>query len=355
MRVAFVTQALDSEHGSLAQTLDLVDALAARTEELIVLARESRATGLPVNVSVRLFDASSKPGRGLAFERAFASTHADAVFVHMVPTFLVLAAPLAKVRRTPLLLWYTHWNASRSLKIATALCDAALSVDPRSYPLDSPKVRGIGHAIDVETFTGEPPAPHDGPLRLLWVGRYAPWKGVPTLLAALELAFADGLDATLELRGAELTDAERAHRRDLEATVTASRALGERVRFEPSVPRSEVPALLRAADVFVSPIEPRAGATLDKAVYEAAACARPVVSSNPALEGFLDDLPLAVRVPPRDPQALARALLDVAGAPAAARADTGAELRRRVVAGHSLDSWADAVIRTVAGLQSRHG
>jgi len=355
MRLVFVTQALDPEHGSLAQTLDLVDALAARTDELVVLARESRASALPANVTVRTFDASSKLGRGLAFERAFASTRADAVLVHMVPTFLVLAAPLAKVRRTPLLLWYTHWNASRSLRLATALCDAALSVDRRSFPLDSPKARGIGHAIDVETFSGEPAAAHDGPLRLLWIGRYAPWKGLPTLLDALELAFAGGLDATVELRGAELTDAERAHRRALEATVSASRALSERVQFAPAVPRAEIPAVLRAADVVVSPVEPVAGATLDKAVYEAAACARPVVSSNPALEGFLDDLPLQVRVPPRDPRALARALLDVAAAPSAARADTGAELRRRVVEGHSLDSWADAVIGTVAGLQSRHG
>lgn len=355
MRLAFATQALDPEHGALAQTLDLVDALAQRTEELVVLCGRSRADRLAANVRVKSFESRSKLGRGLAFERAFASTRADAVFVHMVPTFLVLAAPLAKVRRTPLLLWYTHWNASRSLKLATALCDVALSVDLRSFPLDSPKVRAIGHAIDVETFNGEPPALHDGPLRLLWVGRYAPWKGVATLLAALELAFADGLDATLELRGAELTDAERAHRAELEATVAGSRALGERVRFASSVPRAEVPALLRAADVVVSPIEPRAGATLDKAVYEAAACARPVVSSNPALEGFLDDLPLTVRVPPRDPQALARALLDVAAAPASARAETGAELRGRVVERHSLDSWADAVIRTVAGLQSRHG
>src|SRR5262249_18406381 len=143
-------------------------------------------------------------------------------FAHMVPTFLVLAAPLAKLRRMPLLLWYTHWNASRSLRLATSLCDAALTVDRRSFPIDSPKVRGIGHAIDVRTFSGEPPEPHDGPLRLLWLGRYAPWKGVPTLLAALEQAFAEGLDATVELRGAELTDAERAHRRELEGIVAAS-------------------------------------------------------------------------------------------------------------------------------------
>jgi glycosyltransferase involved in cell wall biosynthesis len=349
MRLAFVTQTLDAGHGSLAQTLDLVDALAHRTDELIVICRDVRGASLPANVRVHTFDAPSKLRRGVAFERALGATDADAILVHMVPTFLVLAAPAAKVRRTPLLLWYTHWHAGRSLRLATALCDVALSVDRRSFPLDSPKVRGIGHAIDVATFDAEPPAPHDGPLRLLWIGRYAPWKGVATLLEALRIA--DRLDATLELRGAELTDEERAHRRTLEA---AARDLGDRVAFRPPVPRAEVPALLRAADVVVSPVEPRAGATLDKAVYEAAACARPVVSTNPALEGFLDELPLRLRVPPRDPQALATALAEIAAAAPAARTETGVELRRRVVEGHSLESWADAVVLTASSLQSRH-
>src|SRR5918912_1261993 len=127
MRLALVTQTLDPEHGSLAQTLDVVDALAARTEELVVLCRESRASTLPANVRVRTFGAASKVARGLAFERAFAAARADAVLVHMVPTFLVSAAPLAKARRTPLLLWYTHWHASPQLRVATALADAVLS------------------------------------------------------------------------------------------------------------------------------------------------------------------------------------------------------------------------------------
>jgi glycosyltransferase involved in cell wall biosynthesis len=319
-------------------------------DELVVLCRDVRGGELASNVHVRTFDAASRLGRGVGFERALVQTHADAVLVHMVPTFLLLAAPLAKARRTPLLLWYTHWHASRSLRVATALCDAALSVDRRSFPLESSKVRGIGHAIDVATFDGEPPAPHDGPLRLLWLGRYAPWKGVATLLDALRLA--PDLDATLELRGAELTDEERVHRRALE---DAARDLGGRVSFLPPVPRAEVPALLGEADVVVSPVEPKAGATLDKAVYEAAACSRPVVSSNPALEGFLDDLLLRLRVPPRDPAALAAALRDVVAAAPEARARAGAELRSRVVAGHSLEHWADEVVRTVAALQSRHG
>jgi glycosyltransferase involved in cell wall biosynthesis len=355
MRLAFVTQTLDPAHGSLAQTLDLVDALAPRVDELVVLAREQRVERLPANVTVGLFDAESRLGRGLAFERALARARPDAVLVHMVPTFAVLAAPLAKLRRIPLALWYTHWSATRSLRLATALCDVALSVDLRSFPLASPKVRGIGHAIDVERFSAAPPVDHEGPLRLLWIGRYARWKGLPTLLSALELASVDGLDATLELRGAELTDDERAHRRELQDVVDAAPALGVRVRFEPVVPRADVPALLAAADIVVSPVEPAAGATLDKVVYEAAACARPVVSSNPALAGFLDDLPLPLRVPPRDPAALAAALAAAAAAPRAVRAEAGAELRRRVVAQHSLDSWAEAVTATIGALQSPHG
>ena len=37
-----------------------------------------------------------------------------------------------------------------------ALASVVLSVDRRSFPLESPKVRGIGHAIDVGAFRLRP-------------------------------------------------------------------------------------------------------------------------------------------------------------------------------------------------------
>ena len=71
MRLVFVTQTLDAEHPALAQTLDLVDALAARSEELVVLCASVGAHGgLPANVRVREFGASSRLGRGVRFARA---------------------------------------------------------------------------------------------------------------------------------------------------------------------------------------------------------------------------------------------------------------------------------------------
>ena len=84
-------------------------------------------------------------------------------------------------------------------------------------------------------------------------------------------------------------------------------------------------------------------------VYEAAACAVPVIASNAALAEFLGGLPVDLRFEPRDAAGLAERLTGLAAAAPAARAATGAELRRRVVEQHSLDSWADAVAAAYYG------
>ncbi len=268
----------------------------------------------------------------------------------MVPLYLVLAAPLAKLFGVRLALWYTHWHAGRLLKLATALADVVLSVDRRSFPLESSKVRGIGHAIDVEQFVPAEAHAPEGPLQLLALGRTARWKGYDTMLEALELALARGLDAELEIRGPQLTEDERAHRAELEAAVSASPALKSRVRIEPPLPRAKLPALLGAADALISATQPRGSDTLDKVVYEAAASGVPVLASNEALSEFLGGLPLELRFRPRDPGQLADRLLALAAAGPETRAEIGVELRSRVVAGHSVEHWADAVVGAVTGV-----
>ena len=355
MRLVVVTQVVDADHPALAQTIDIVAALARRCDEVVVICDHVGRYDLPANVRVRTFGSSSRLGRGLAFERALAAELArregrpDALLAHMIPTFLTLAAPLCKPLRIPLGLWYTHWNADRSLRRATRLADVVLSVDRRSFPLESPKVKGIGHAIDVSRFP--PPAGpkrHDGPLRLLALGRMTAWKGYTTMLAALERATEQGLDATLEIRGPALTAAEHDHLAELRQVVADSANLRRRVRLEPPISRDAIPALLAEADVLLSATQPEASETLDKVVYEASAAGVPVLSSNVALDEFLADLPLRLRFARRDPDDLACALLEVAAAGPEVRAEVGEELRRRVLGGHSVESWADAVLRELA-------
>lgn len=357
MKLVFVTQELDPRHPVLAQTVDLVRGLSPRVDELAVVARDVEWEDIPANVSVRTFASGGKLSRGLAFERSLAAAlpDADAIFVHMVPEFVVLTAPLARLRRVPILLWYTHWNVSRPLRIAERVAAAVLSVDRTSFPIETPKVRGIGHAIDVERFAAAPATQHEGPLRLLALGRTARWKGLATLLDAVSLARGQSADVQLEIRGPSLTDDERAHRLELEERIASDPALRSSVELLPSVPRAEVPALLASNDVVVSPNEPLSGSTLDKAVFEAAACGRPVLSTNESFAPLLGELPLPLLAPPRDAAALAAAIVAIASADPAVRAQTGAALRARVVAEHSLDHWADAVLRVVREVRSPRG
>ena len=95
--------------------------------------------------------------------------------------------------------------------------------------------------------------------------------------------------------------------------------------------------------------------TLDKVVYEAAACGVPVASSNSALAGFLGGLPLDLTFPAGDARALADRLLAFAGAPPETRGATGLELRARVERDHSLERWAGEVVALLARSRAADG
>src|SRR5215212_10570900 len=181
-RLVFLTQSVDPAHPALAATIPKIRALAARVDELVVIAQSAGGPELPDNVAVQTFGATTRPARFVAFERALArALPADAVVAHMIPVYVLLAAPLVRPRRIPLLLWYTHWKASAQLRAAARLATAIVSVDRRSFPLESPKVRAIGHGIDVSEFSCAEHAAHDG-LQALVLGRYSPAKGIETIL-----------------------------------------------------------------------------------------------------------------------------------------------------------------------------
>jgi len=354
LRIVFVTQTIDSEDPNLGVTVDWVRALAARCDEVRVIADRVRMHDLPENVSFRTFGDRRRLVRGARFEQAVAGALGaptpDAVLVHMVPLFLLLAAPLARLRRVPVLLWYAHWRGDWTLRAADRLCAAALSVDRDSYPLASAKLRPIGHGIDVGRFAPRSPSAvsNGATLQLLALGRTAPWKGYATLLDGLELAVGAGLDAHLQIRGPSTKEEERLHRVELARRIDESPDLRAHAELADPVPRDRIPGLLARTDALVTAADSgHATQTLDKVVYEASACAVPVIASNPALARYLDGLPLRLDFRPGDAGDLARALREFGAASPATREEVGLELRRRVEQGHSVDTWADRVLDVV--------
>ena len=321
-RIVFATQVVDPDDPILGAVVPKVRALAERVDEVAVLALRAVPNALPGNCRVHLFGGASKGARGrlyLSALRRELQPKPIAVLAHSVPLYAILAAPLARPARVPLLLWFTHWKPSRKLVLAERVSTAILSVDRRSFPLDSPKVFPIGHGIDTDRFAcAERGA---GPLRAVALGRTSPAKGLETIARGAALA-----EVELEVYGPSATDEERAERR---------RLLDLGVRLLDPVPYSDVPALLASRDVLVNNM--REGA-LDKIVYEAASTCMPVLASN---RGFDDILPPELRFPRDDPDTLAERLRTLSGMD---RNALGRELRERVVARHSAGHWADRVL-----------
>jgi glycosyltransferase involved in cell wall biosynthesis len=336
-KLVFITQQVDPGHPALAATVPKLRALAELVDEVVVLADGAVEGVLPENCRLRTFRARHKALRGVRFEAALTrelpGLRGGAVVAHMCPIYAVLAAPLVRPLRIPLVLWFTHWRRSGLLRAAERVSTAVTSVDYRSFPLPSKKLRAIGHGVDLDEFPCTPPRDGAG-TRLLALGRYSTAKGLDVAVAAVPLA---GPDVELHLYGPALSDEERAHRAELEQLV-GELELDGRVTIGDPVPRAEVPALLANHDGLVNNM--RAGAP-DKVVYEAAAACRPVLASNPIFDELLDD---AQRFTRWDPRALAERMRALGEMSLEERAALGQRLRGRVAAGHSVQSWARGIL-----------
>ena len=168
----------------------------------------------------------------------------------------------------------------------------------------------------------------------LFVGRFDVQKGLPILLDAAERVVAGHPDWWLVLVG------DGPERPRLERRLTASTRLAEHVRWLGR--RDDVPALLKMADALVLP---SLFEGMPNVVLEAMAARRAVVAT--AVEGS-EELVVPGEtgwlVPPDDPEALARALLEAAADPDLCRR-FGAAGRARVGAEFTLDRMCDAYQR----------
>ena len=236
------------------------------------------------------------------------------VLAHNAPALVPL---VDAERHTPVL--YAHnqvlgaWSerdAGRALDrapvivcVSDHLADAVASRLPARLRA---RVRTVRNGVDSAAF-GVPRPPRGDTLRVVYVGRVIPDKGVHVLLDAVVALARPDVELTILGRpgfaaDAPLTGYERELRR------AAERAAGP-VRFGSFVPRPELPALLAAADVVVVPSvwpEPFALTALEGMAAGAAVVASDVGGVPEAVGDA------GVLVPPGQPRALADALESLA-------------------------------------------
>ncbi len=180
---------------------------------------------------------------------------------------------------------------SRLWRDADAL--VAVSNGLRSYARETAPdlpIEVIPNAIELSVFTPPRQRHHDGPVRLLFVGRFTAFKNVETLLEAANCLKERGVDNfELQLVG----DGER--RANLER-LTAEKGLTRHVRFLGWVDRQAIVERYRQADLFVTATTWEG---MPNTVLEGMACGLPVVASRASgldqlvqeeVNGYLVDL-----------------------------------------------------------------
>jgi glycosyltransferase involved in cell wall biosynthesis len=332
-------------------TTDWINALARRFDRVFVVTMKAGRIAVLGNVTVMSVGKEkgwSEWRRAREFYRIVAGLlrkeRIDACFAHMMPLFTVMAWPLLRSRRIPILLWYAHKSVTPMLRIAERLADGVVTSTPAGFQLPSAKLRVIGQGIDLARF--RPPEAGirgRGRFRLLTLGRVSRIKRVEALFRAAARArtMAPDMDLEIAVAGGTQGSDDAAYREWL-ADEAVRLDLSGRVEFTGPLAFAETPSEYRRADVFVNTSETQ---SLDKAILEAMGSGLPVLSSN---RGLADVMPPELAgeclVPAGDDESLARALVRVWRMGPDGRALAGSRLRQTVASAHGLDALADKIV-----------
>ena len=203
--------------------------------------------------------------------------------------------------------WLPRFQAARYLFPSDSERQLFLRQHPR---IPARNVLVLPNAVDLELFRpSSAPTDTRGRQRVGFAGQLVPRKGIRELVEAWRIVRASLPAAELHLAGSAGLWKNAEATRQAEQTAGPIRQMEEQklLRCLGAVPRSRMPAFWNSLDVAVVPslYEP-----FGLVALEAMACGVPVVASAVGgLQEIVVDNESGILVPPRDPPALAQALL----------------------------------------------
>jgi len=293
MNLLIITQKADRDDPILGFFHRWIVEFSRHFDAVTVICLEEGKHDLPANVKVFSLGKEKGASKAASMLRFFQLITAersryDAVFVHMNPIYIVLAAPLWKLWGKKIFLWYTHRAVDLKLRIAAACADRIFTASERSFNLPSPKVIVTGHGIDASAFSSVARTKAFGaePLKIVSVGRITPIKDPITLIKAASL-LKKRLTKKIKVTfvGGPVTEADKAYAEKVRAQV-ASSGLNEEVAFIGDISPVQMPNVYKDVDFAVN-LTPTGG--IDKVVLEAMAAGIPVFTSNEAFRPYFNE------------------------------------------------------------------
>jgi glycosyltransferase involved in cell wall biosynthesis len=341
----------DSADTALGFTTAWINALAPHCNRIHVVTMYAGLVEVAPNVHVHSIGKEaglSEARRLVRFYRIVLSIlrqeQIDVVFAHMAPLFAVLFAPIAKIRRIPVLLWYAHKSVPTMLRVAHALVDECVASTPEGFRLPSRKVSFIGQGVDTNVFAPPRRIRSGHEMTALAIGRVTPIKNLKEVVEAVALVREHGVDLRLRVVGGPLTDGDIAY----EARVRrAAEGLGSGIDFRGPIPFTRIPDEYRQGGIFINL---SGSGSLDKAILESMASGCIPICRNDAFRALAAEHGLSRLVPGDGAAAVAECMLSVIRQPEPDRRALRTQLRRIVVEHHSLDTLAAEVVGHLRGL-----
>ena len=159
MKLLVLTQKIDLNDDVLGFFIDWLKEMAVNCEQVTAICLYQGRYDLPTNVRLLSLGKESGTSRLKYLYRFYKyiwqeRKNYDAIFVHMNQLYVILGAPLWRLWRKKIGLWYAHGKVSLSLKAAEKFTDMIFTSTAEGCRLNSSKIKIVGQGIDVDKFRG---------------------------------------------------------------------------------------------------------------------------------------------------------------------------------------------------------
>lgn len=234
--------------------------------------------------------------------------------------------------------WRLDEKTARARFVATISHYARAQLMFFSDPTHWDRLHIIHCGVTPEIYSGDAPVREQGALRLIFVGRIVPVKGLPLLIEAVARLADDipGLELVVVGDGPD--------RARIEA---AAKPLGTRVRFTGYLSQDAVAGAIRQADIAVLPSFAEGVPVF---LMEAMASGKPVIATQIAgVNELAKDRESGLLIPPGDIDSLTEAIRTMANMSSEERSEMGAKGRAHVSANYNVATESARLARLFSG------
>jgi glycosyltransferase involved in cell wall biosynthesis len=206
------------------------------------------------------------------------------------------------------------------------------------------KIIWVPNGVDISRFKDAPPESvnHEG-FQMIYLGAHGRANAIDVLIQAAKIVLDRGLH---EIRFVLIGDGPEKPR-----LTELAKELGlANVEFRNPIPKTEVPNALCEADSFLFNLEDVSvfiyGISPNK-LFDYMAAGKPVITSVEAPDNLVEKARCGLMVPPRDPEALAEAIIKIYEMPPEEREAMGRRGREYVAEHHSISRLAGLMEHTL--------